>query len=84
MDGIDPALAAAIAGCLAFDPEDRPLHAGALAEALRAVAGRRSGAGAGPRSDRRAASDAVCDTTLPRVGGAVGCPARSHGRWPNA
>jgi len=36
MDGIDPALAAAIAGCLAFEPEDRPLHAGALAEALRA------------------------------------------------
>jgi eukaryotic-like serine/threonine-protein kinase len=36
MDGIDPALAAAIAGCLAFDPEERPLHAGALAEALRA------------------------------------------------
>jgi hypothetical protein len=36
MDGIDPALAAAIAGCLAFDPDERPLHAGALAEALRA------------------------------------------------
>jgi tRNA A-37 threonylcarbamoyl transferase component Bud32 len=36
MDGIDPALAAAIAGCLAFEPADRPLHAGALADALRA------------------------------------------------
>ena len=36
MEGIDPALAAAISGCLAFDPEERPLHAGALAEALRA------------------------------------------------
>jgi serine/threonine protein kinase len=36
MDGIDPALAAAIAGCLAFEPADRPLHAGALAEAFRA------------------------------------------------
>jgi eukaryotic-like serine/threonine-protein kinase len=35
-DGIDPALAAAIAGCLAYDPEERPLHAGAVAEALRA------------------------------------------------
>ena len=40
MDGIDSALAAVIAGCLASEPEDRPLHAGALAEALRAwVAG---------------------------------------------
>jgi eukaryotic-like serine/threonine-protein kinase len=36
MEGIDPALAAAIAGCLAYEPEERPLHAGALAEALRA------------------------------------------------
>jgi eukaryotic-like serine/threonine-protein kinase len=36
LDGVDPALAAAVAGCLAFEPADRPLHAGALAEALRA------------------------------------------------
>jgi serine/threonine-protein kinase len=36
MDGIDPALAAAVAGCLAIEPEARPLHAGALADALRA------------------------------------------------
>jgi hypothetical protein len=36
MESIDPALAAVIAGCLAADPGARPLHAGAVAEALRA------------------------------------------------
>jgi len=35
LEGLGPALAAVIAGCLAFDPDDRPLHAGAVAEALR-------------------------------------------------
>ena len=39
LDGIDPALAAVIAGCLALDPADRPLHAGAVAEALRSWLG---------------------------------------------
>ena len=33
--GIEPALASVITACLAFDPEQRPLHAGALAVALR-------------------------------------------------
>jgi eukaryotic-like serine/threonine-protein kinase len=32
----DPALAAVVAACLSFEPSARPLHAGALAEALRA------------------------------------------------
>ena len=36
LDGMDPALAAVVAGCLAHDPTDRPLHAGAVAAALRA------------------------------------------------
>jgi len=36
MDGIDPTLAGIVAACLAMEPENRPLHAGALAVALRA------------------------------------------------
>jgi tRNA A-37 threonylcarbamoyl transferase component Bud32 len=35
LDGVDPALAAVVAGCLSYAPADRPLHAGALAAALR-------------------------------------------------
>jgi hypothetical protein len=36
MEGIDPTLAGIVAACLALEPENRPLHAGALAVALRA------------------------------------------------
>ena len=35
LDWIDPALAALLASSLAYDPADRPLHAGAMASALR-------------------------------------------------
>ena len=35
MEGIDPTLAGIVAACLAVEPENRPLHAGALAVALR-------------------------------------------------
>ena len=36
MVGIDPTLAGIVTACLAVEPENRPLHAGALAVALRA------------------------------------------------
>jgi len=35
LEGVDPALAGLVAACLAYDPANRPLHAGALAIALR-------------------------------------------------
>ena len=35
LDGMEPALAAVLASSLAYDPADRPLHAGAMASALR-------------------------------------------------
>lgn len=35
MEGVDPTLAGIVAACLAVEPENRPLHAGALAVALR-------------------------------------------------
>ena len=84
MDGIDPALAAAIAGCLAFDPEDRPLHAGALAEALRAwIAGIRRSRWASLRAGAPVDPSAM---TVPRsaVPPVVPTPASGDSRtvWP--
>jgi eukaryotic-like serine/threonine-protein kinase len=40
LEGVDPALAELVTACLAYDPENRPRHAGAVAEALRAWLGR--------------------------------------------
>jgi hypothetical protein len=56
LEGVDPGLAAIVAACLAYDPADRPLNAGALATALRAwVAGDETGA--------RAVVASVADTS---------------------
>ena len=35
LDGLEPGLAAMVASCLSYEPANRPLHAGALASALR-------------------------------------------------
>jgi tRNA A-37 threonylcarbamoyl transferase component Bud32 len=60
LDGIDPALAAIVASCLAYDPSARPLHAGALADALRAWLG--GDASAALAIGGVAAAPAVVDT----------------------
>jgi eukaryotic-like serine/threonine-protein kinase len=39
LDGVEPALADLVAACLAYEPENRPQHAGAVAGALRAWLG---------------------------------------------
>jgi eukaryotic-like serine/threonine-protein kinase len=65
LEGADPGLAAVIGACLAISPQDRPLHAGRVAEALRAwlegnsapalaLAGRRD-----PMLDRDAPTQAI-------------------------
>jgi eukaryotic-like serine/threonine-protein kinase len=74
LTGVDPALAAVIAACLAFDPSDRPLHAGATANALRAwLAG--DPAPALALAPAHAAADDASAATLPRP--AVVMPAQA-------
>jgi len=47
---VDPTLAAVVRACLAYDPADRPIHAGAIADALRAWLAGRSAAALAPGS----------------------------------
>ena len=71
LESIEPALGAVIAGCMAYEPARRPVHAGAVAAALRDwIAGRASAALAmapkerGPSADTtalRPASSSVAD-----------------------
>ena len=52
MDGIDPTLAGIVAACLAVEPENRPLHAGALSSRPACLAG--GGSASAQRWRRRA------------------------------
>ncbi len=61
--GMDPALASAVAACLAFDPADRPLHAGALAAALRSWLAGDSSAAMALVGGAGVAARAAVDTT---------------------
>ena len=91
LEGMDPALAAVIAACLAHDPDARPLHAGALAEALRAwLAGDPSAARfIGPPAvvDTGAVTEVIpaviaAPTTDPPVAAPPAAPRRRSAAWP--
>ncbi|MEP6469335.1 MAG: serine/threonine-protein kinase [Chloroflexota bacterium] len=89
MTNLDPALAALISSCLSVAVEDRPLHAGALAEALRAwlggdptlalagsTAGQPGGSSASSSSAETMAMPAVTLVPEPNVAAQPQAPAR--------
>jgi serine/threonine protein kinase len=75
LGGVDRGLRAVIAACLAATPEDRPLHAGRVADALRAwLAGDSEPAlalaalpASGSREDREALTQAIPVPAVPRT-----------------
>ncbi len=76
IEGIDGVLAGVVAACLAYDPADRPLHAGALASALREwLAGDPSAAASlaplAPPVDTAAVTQFLRAATGPETGAAV-------------
>ena len=82
LDGVDPPLARLVEACLAFDPGDRPLHAGALATALREwLAGAASpGVGMPVAAADPAAVDAAAVTRPVQVVRPI--PSASRAAWP--
>ncbi len=83
VDGVDPALAALLLASLAHDPADRPLHAGALASALRSwLAGDPSPAAAmAPAGVASAAARHVSgDAGRSDAGDRIGAAARDRSR----
>ena len=87
MEGVDPTLAGIVAACVAVAPEDRPLHAGALAIALRGwMAGDPSAALAmTPTGSHRPAVDTAAITQAVAVAPALGASpprrAATDSRW---
>ena len=80
MDGIDPALAATIAGCLALRSGGPTAPCRSAGRGTARVDCRRSGARTGPRSGRRARRPVGHDGAP--IGGAAGCAQAGLGRWP--